>query len=180
MSEESFTPHEPSDAMHQLICDLFRQYHRALITEAAYLLQKKNLAEADDVVMDTFEVIIRRCHLDKVEPEKYKAYIFSAVRNNCLSAQRKAETDKRRKDRFEETEPRFETGEQLERWDTRRGLQDAMQSLPGQQRLAFEKSYLEGKPHRQIAVEMELKLETVKSHIKIALKNLRNRLRHLR
>jgi DNA-directed RNA polymerase specialized sigma24 family protein len=46
--------------------------------------------------------------------------------------------------------------------------------------LAFEKTYLEGKPHRQVAMEMELKLETVKSHIKIALKNLRDRLKHLR
>ncbi|WP_423736390.1 RNA polymerase sigma factor [Chitinophaga caseinilytica] len=161
-----------------LVRDLFAQHRKALIVEATLIL--KNIWEAEDVVQDTFEVILKGGHLSKVEPDKYHAYLYRAVRNNCLSTQRKAVADKRKKDRFEETEPRFEPGEMLEAWDTRQRLRDAVKSLPEQRRLAFEKTYLEGKPHRQVAMEMELKLETVKSHIKIALKNLRDRLKHLR
>ncbi len=164
--------------MMALIQELFEQHRKTLIVEAVLIL--KDWHEAEDVVQDTFEVIIKGGHLNRVEPDKYHGYLYRAVRNNCLSTQRKSVVDKRKKDRFEESEPWFETGDMLEAWDTRQRLRDAVKSLPEQRRLAFEKTYLEGKPHRQVAMEMELKLETVKSHIKIALKNLRDRLKHLR
>lgn len=178
MSEESINPHNDPGAMHTLIQELFEQHRRTLIVEATLIL--KNVWEAEDVVQDTFEVLLNRGHLSRVDPDKRRAYLYRAVRNNCLSTQRKSVTDKRKKDKFEATEPWFESGEMLEAWDTRKRLRDAVNALPEQRRLAFEKTYLEGKPHRQVAMEMELKLETVKSHIKIALKNLRDRLKYLR
>ncbi|WP_109693993.1 sigma-70 family RNA polymerase sigma factor [Chitinophaga deserti] len=178
MPEEHLKSDNNPGAKDQLIRELFEQHRKGLIVEAYAVL--KDMWEAEDVVQDTFVAIWSGNHLSKVEPEKYRAYIFRAVRNNCLSTQRKIQTDDRKMARFIETAPRYEPGEKLEAWDSRDKMSDAVQALPEQRRLAFTKTYLQGKPHLQVAHEMDLKPETVKSHIKIALKNLRDRLKNLR
>ncbi len=177
MREDCTTPNDHERSL-ETLHKLFDQYRRALIVEAQLILH--DIYEAEDVVQDTFIVLWEKDHLANVPPEKHKSYIFCAVRNNCLSLQRKLQTVEKKKVRYLETAPQYDMSDQGETWDMRARINQAVQELPEQRRLAFIKAHFHQKTYREVGEEMGLKMETVRSHVKIALRNLRGMLKHLK
>ncbi len=177
MREDCTTPNDDRQGL-ETLKRLFDQYRRALIVEAQVIL--RDYWEAEDVVQDTFIVLWEKDHLTNVPPEKHKSYIFCAVRNNCLSLQRKLQTAEKKKAHYMETAPQYDMGDLGEAWEVRRKIDEAVQGLPEQRRLAFIKAHLHQKSYRQVGDEMGLKMETVRSHVKFALRSLRGMLKHLK
>ncbi|WP_162946274.1 sigma-70 family RNA polymerase sigma factor [Chitinophaga barathri] len=177
MREDCTTPNNSPQGL-ETLKQLFNQYRCALIVEAQLILH--DIWEAEDVVQDTFIVLWEKDHLMNVPPEKHKSYIFCAVRNNCLSLQRKLQTAEKKKAHYLETAPQYDMSDQGEAWEVRSRINEAVQELPEQRRLAFIKAHLHQKTYREVGAEMGLKMETVRSHVKIALRNLRGMLKHLK
>ena len=61
--------------------------------------------------------------------------------------------------------------------DTRRGVQEALQTLPEQQRIALEMAYFQGMSHTEIATALGQPLGTVKDRIRNGMMHLRKRLK---
>jgi len=61
--------------------------------------------------------------------------------------------------------------------DTRRAVQDALQTLPEQQKIALEMAYFQGMSHSEIAAALGQPLGTVKDRIRNGMMHLRKRLR---
>jgi len=177
MREECTTPNGSSDSP-EVFKRLFFKYRDGLIMEAASILH--DAAEAEDVVQETFIVLWQKNHLANVPPANYRSYLFSAVRNNCLSQQRKLQTAEKKKNHFLESAPIFDLTNQGDAWEVRYRINKAVQELPEQRRWAFIKAHLDRKSYRQVSQEMGLKMETVRSHVKMALRNLRIMLANLK
>ncbi|RPE12620.1 sigma-70 family RNA polymerase sigma factor [Chitinophaga lutea] len=174
---EECTPNNPSHSP-EVFKHLFFKYREALVLEAHSVLH--DISEAEDVVQETFIVIWQKNHLANVPPANYRSYLFSAVRNNCLSQQRKLQTAEKKKAHFLESAPMYDTSNQGDAWEVRLRINQAVQDLPEQRRWAFIKAHLDRKSYREVSQEMGLKMETVRSHVKIALRNLRMMLANLK
>lgn len=161
----------------EIFKNLFYKFRMSLIIEAHRIL--RDPYEAEEVVQETFTVLWEKKHLNRVPPEAYRNYLYCAVRNNCMSRLRTMEIQKRKKDRYAESAPRQETSDNGT-WELRERINEAVQRLPEQRKWAFIKSHLDNKSYRQVGEEMGLTMETVRSHVKIALKNLRALLSNLR
>jgi RNA polymerase sigma-70 factor (ECF subfamily) len=61
--------------------------------------------------------------------------------------------------------------------DTRRGVQEALQTLSEQQRIPIEMAYFEGMSHTEIAAALGQPLGTVKDRIRTGMVHLRKRLK---
>lgn len=177
MSEECITPGNPNHSP-EIFKHLFFKYREALVIEAFSILH--DITEAEDVVQETFIILWQKNHLANVAPANYRGYLFSAVRNNCLSQQRKLQTAEKKKAHFLESAPVFDLSNQGDVWEMRHRINAAVQELPEQRRWAFIKAHLDRKSYREVSQEMGLKMETVRSHVKIALRNLRMMLTNLR
>lgn len=177
MRDECITPNDPSHSP-EVFKHLFFKYRESLIMEAASVLH--DIAEAEDVVQETFIVIWQKNHLANVIPANYKSYLFSAVRNNCLSQQRKLQTAEKKMAKFLESAPLLDVSNQGEAWEVRDRINKAVQELPEQRRWAFIKAHLDKKSYREVSQEMGLKMETVRSHVKMALRSLRMMLTNLK
>lgn len=177
MSVECITPDNPDYSL-EVFKRLFFKYRESLILEAHSILH--DLAEAEDVVQETFIVLWQKNHLANVMPANYRNYLFSAVRNNCLSQQRKLQTIEKKKAFFLESAPVFDLSDQGDAWEVRHRINMAVQELPEQRRWAFIKAHIDKKSYREVSQEMGLKMETVRSHVKMALRNLRMMLGNLK
>lgn len=177
MSEECTSPNNPRH-LPEVFKHLFFKYREPLILEAVSILH--DVTEAEDVVQETFIVLWEKNHLANVMPANYRSYLFSAVRNNCLSQQRKLQTAERKKAFFLESAPMFDLTNQGDAWEVRHRINQAVQELPEQRRWAFIKAHLDRKSYREVSQEMGLKMETVRSHVKMALRNLRMMLANLK
>lgn len=154
--------------------ELFYKYRKSLILDAYRILG--DVHEAEDVVQETFIKLWERNYLQDVEPGAFRAYLHNAVKNNCLSRKSALESSARRKNQYIDTMAGDDVTEQAESWELRERIHRAILELPPQRRIAFVNTYMDNKSYRETGQEMGLSIETVKSHVKIALKNLRNSL----
>jgi RNA polymerase sigma-70 factor (ECF subfamily) len=157
---------------------LYFRFREALIIEAFRILRDGH--EAEDVVQETFIKLWENNYLKDVNPAAIRSYLYSAVKNNCLSRKSALESAERRKDQFMEVHGNEVAADQTEIWELRERINEAVQNLPSQRRWAFVKTYMDDKSYREAGQEMGLTMETVKSHVKVALKNLRISLSGLR
>lgn len=157
---------------------LYFRFREALIIEAFRILRDGH--EAEDVVQETFIKLWENNYLKDVNPAAIRSYLYSAVKNNCLSRKSALESAERRKGQFMEVHGNEVAADQTEIWELRERINEAIQNLPSQRRWAFVKTYMDDKSYREAGQEMGLTMETVKSHVKVALKNLRISLSGLR
>ncbi|MFD2888556.1 RNA polymerase sigma factor [Chitinophaga cymbidii] len=157
---------------------LYFRFREALIVEAFRILRDGH--EAEDVVQETFIKLWENNYLKDVNPGAIRSYLYSAVKNNCLTRKSARESAERKKGHFMEVHGGEVAADQTEIWELRERLNEAIQSLPSQRRWAFVKTYMDDKSYREAGQEMGLTMETVKSHVKVALKNLRISLSGLR
>ena len=135
--------------------------------------------EADDMVQNAFSSI---WEIRERLPENLnlKAYLYGTVRHKCLKYLRHEEV-KRRYQKYMQSEAPDETRTYEERVleeEVYALLIKAIQNLPEQ----CQKVYLlvlEGKSNQEIAHQLQLNIETVKSHKQVGKKLLYDQLKHI-
>lgn len=129
---------------------------------------------ARDIVHDIFMTIWNhRNHLDI--SKSMKSYLFTLARNYSLNYIRHQKV-------MANNEPELarninELQEEMEDYETMMNrLKTKLEELPEKQREVLIKCFVEGKMYKEIAEELNISLNTVKTHIKRALKFLREEL----
>lgn len=150
---------------------LYDRYHASVFQQAIYYLQSEELAS--DAVQDVFIKLWDKKE-KLAEVADVKAYIFIVARNIIISSLRKRVFHRQLDEEFEMLEEDTHLPDrQLSFKEALRIVQEGIQSLPSQQQRAYTLSRTGGLSHEAIAKEMALSPETVKTHIKQALKGLR-------
>lgn len=129
---------------------------------------------ARDIVHDAFMTIWNnRMHLDA--SQSLRSYLFTLARNYALNFLRHQKVERHNEENIARILSEFE--EEMDEYETSLGhLQEKLNELPEKQREVLEKCFVEGKMYKEIAEELDISVNTVKTHLKRALKFLRGEL----
>ncbi len=150
----------------------FRKYYKLLVANALFFTRDEQ--EAKDIVQDfLFEFWHKKLYL-RLEGD-FKGYLYRSVQNKCFNLQRRKASDQHeaRLSTYDEAEP-DDVNEEEERFVR---LQEALDDLPPQRREVLQRIYFEEKKYQDAADEIGISLNTLKTHLKIGLKNLREKLK---
>ncbi|MCH4018911.1 MAG: RNA polymerase sigma-70 factor [Prevotella sp.] len=156
---------------------LYHKYYETLCHFAAQLLHNSKIAEevVDDVFFHIWDT------RDTLEILSLRAYLVRSVRNNSLKAIRsnafqntvKAVSLSSEGLQFNEylSDEGHPVGWIIEK-DMEKQLMDAVNALPEECQRVFRMSRFEGKKYADIAISLGISVNTVKYHIKNAIKQL--------
>ncbi len=157
---------------------LFKEYYKPLCSYACEILNNSDLAE--DVVAALFlrvwehrgEIIIQK---------SLSSYLYRSTRNACLNVIRK----KRYETLYREYFTRFDTTSRTHDYgslsfplsgiiedDLARSMEKIVSGLSAQVRRVYILSRVDGLSHKEIAVRLEISVNTVKSQLMIALSRI--------
>lgn len=152
---------------------LFESYYAPLNMFAVSFIDSRD--EAEDIVQEVF-VNLWEKELDFENETAFKTYLYRSVRNRCMNHLR---DNKVKEDNIIHLKPEddFEPSimNKIIKQEVYRQLSDAVDELPQQCRKIYQMSR-DGMKPADIAVELDLAVETVKSQKKRAKKLLRERL----
>lgn len=160
--------------------ELFAVHYRRLVMEAFYLLRDEQ--ESKDVVQEVFIDVWHRQHLQEIT--SVKAYLTQAVRNRCLNVLKAAKSKEQKEKQYqysfaagnavgkEPDEPEMAALQQ-QRTDN---LQLAIRELPPKTAKIFQLYYIEKKSRNDVAMEVGVTINTVKTVLARALQFLRKKL----
>lgn len=132
-----------------------------------------NEEKAYDAVQEAFVKLWEHCA--KVTPEKAKSFVYTVANNlylNVIKAEkvRLKYADKTLKTTYESPEFLMEESE----FKTK--LEDALNSLPENQRVTFLLNRIEGKKYKEIAVMEGVSIKAIEKRMHLALKTLREKI----
>lgn len=147
----------------------FNAYYNSLCNYALTFV--KNTDTSEDIVQEIFTRIWED-RRDLIGKDAIRYYLFTAVRNNCITHLRKEKKTGAVKWDDQDTgdEPPDETGSHL---DFRPLLQTAIDRLPPKCREVFLLSRFSNMTYKQIAASLGISEKTVENQIGKALKTLR-------
>ncbi len=153
--------------------DMFRSYFQDLMRFVCSYVNDEEVAK--DIVHDVFFAVLRnKKHLDA--SYSMKSYLFTLSRNyalNYLKHLRVVAMSER-----EVVEVLENTGDELDVYEERVSrLNEKMAELPEKQREVLIKCFVDGRKYQEVADEMEISVNSLKTHISRGLKFLRNELR---
>jgi len=152
---------------------VFKKYYKALALKAYLMLE--NEMEAEDLVQNLFISMWEKSQFLSVNTA-LKAYLFKAVHNQCLICLRKRKTDQQHLDEYTHTITLSTEGEILYDAANEDLIRYALGELPAQRQKAFQLVHLEDKKYKEAATEMGLSVNSVKTHLKLAVKILQEKL----
>lgn len=136
-----------------------------------------DLETSEDIVQDTFLKIWKN-RKKLVITTSGRNFLITSVKNNCVDYLRKKETEARYQEFSKRNKSHLCCDESIA---TLTELEDmvssALEKLPENIRVIFEKSRFEGKTYREIAEESTISVKTVESYMSRALKVLRAELK---
>lgn len=150
---------------------IFLKYYKVLCVNAYFFL-KDYQASKDLVQVFFLEIWEKKLYLN-LEGE-IKGYLYRSVQNRCLNSLRKEESDQRKRMGFyevysnETNMPDHNISESLYN-----RLANALQQLPKQRQVALQMVYFEKKKYQEAATVMGISINSLKTHLKIGIKNLR-------
>ncbi len=158
---------------------LFKRYYKMLCLHAALLLMDES--EAEDLVIELFIEIWDKKIYRKIE-KSFKAYLFRCVRNKCINGAKNIKLSKQKQEKYRQyrQEDKEKETSRLEQRELATNINNILLELPAQRLKAFTLVYLEKKRYQEAADEMGLSINSVKTHLKLALKVLRNGLERFR
>lgn len=151
---------------------LFRKYYEAMHAHAYKFVSDSSTAE--EVVQETFIHIWEKHATIQIHSSAY-GYLAKAVRNRCINYLKSSYQQKNELgDIPEQLQPIVQTTEEtLNAWELEQLLGQAIEQLPENCRIVFNLSRQAGLTYEEIATELGVSKETIKTQIKIALKKLR-------
>lgn len=147
-------------------------------TVAGYILSITESEElVYEIVQDVFmKIWTNRASLSQVE--SFKSYLLVVARNhafNCLK--RIARERKQEKTWIETAQPHHDNQEnETDPIDYGGMIDAAVDLLPSQQKKVYMLGYLNRMKHKEIAIELNIATETVKKHMLLALRFIKNQI----
>lgn len=151
---------------------LFKKYYKSLTVDAYYLL--KDETEAEDQVQSLFIEIWDKQLYHNIT-YSVKSYLHTAIRNKCLSFIEKGKNEHKRFHAYVNTLADEINENVVENKETENRLNLILNELPIQRLRAFSLVYLEDKKYKEAAEEMGITINSVKTHLKLALKILQKK-----
>lgn len=155
---------------------VFRRYYRQMYLYAYNFVMDE--MEAEDIVQETFSIIWER--REKLPGQlNIQAYLYAAVRHACLKYFRRLKlTDQYQKRQVEALLLSFtyEEDEIHEEEEVIRAVRSAMDTLTEQQARIVRMHVSEGLTYHEIADQLNLSDNTVRTHLKRGYKILREHL----
>jgi RNA polymerase sigma-70 factor (family 1) len=175
----------PSDNEKELLCriaagdeaafgELFHAYHQRL---GAYICRlTESLPAAQEIVQDVFlKIWMKRAMLPEIQC--FDAYLFKAARNHVYNYLRKIARERTQQAMLEASVATGEPVEELQAGEQEEYLnllEAAITQLPRQQQKVYLLHRREGLSHAEIALRLQLSVETVKKHMSLALRSIRD------
>ena len=148
----------------------FHNYYRQLCLHALHFMD--NADEAEDVVQETFvNLWDKREQMETIK--SVKSYLYTAVRNNCLTRIRDAEPTSS----LEMIPPDalLPEEDQIKRAEMEARIWKMIDELPERRRKIFLMAKRDGMSYKEIAAETGLSIKTVENHIFRAMQSLRSK-----
>jgi RNA polymerase sigma-70 factor (ECF subfamily) len=148
---------------------LFKDHYNSLYYFAYSIVNDNELAK--DLVNDSFEEIWnRRKKLDI--SYSLKSFLYRVVRNKCLNHLKKQEVEQKYIDRAKHISD--ETDEYRNYEEVMIEIMKAIEQLPEQGRKVFTKCFIENLSYKEAAEELNVSVNTIKTHVTNSLRRLRN------
>lgn len=156
---------------------VFKIYYKSLQMQAFLLL--RNEKEAEDQVQQLFLDLWNKQMYRKVELS-IKAYLHAALRNRCINHFNRASIQTRLQHEYAgygTQEPTCENSFEKEGEQSAHPyLMTVLGEMPVQRFKAFSLVHLQDKKYQEAAKEMGISVNSLKTHVKLAVKFLRMRL----
>ena len=136
----------------------------------------KNREDSQDAVMQIFEILVR--DILKYEIRNFKSWLYGVSRNFCLMKLRKEISERHRHDDlsdeiFMESTYVLHPVEEQDDEELQVRLKDCLEQLKEEQRRCVELFYYQQHCYKEIAAEMNLEENRVKSFIQNGKRNLK-------
>jgi RNA polymerase sigma-70 factor (ECF subfamily) len=152
---------------------LFNRYYKVLTTQASYILKDK--MEAEDQVQNLFVEIIDG-KLGVNVNFSLQAYLKTCVYHKCLMVLNKDKRHKKYLDQYSGSVSPAVTYDYFQRPESQSNIDQLLKGLSIQRLQVCKLVYLEHKKYKEAAVEMGITINSVKTHLRLANKNLKDRL----
>ena len=155
---------------------LYDHYSGALLGVISRIIKKEELAE--EILQDVFLKIWDRIDSYDATKGKLFTWMLNIARNQAIDKTRSKEFSKSKK-----TEDIENLVSKVDRRDFTElkvegiGLEDVLQKLSEEQRFVIDHHYLKGYTQAEMSEEFNLPLGTVKTRMRLAMKELRNLLK---
>lgn len=151
--------------------DLFKTYYIQLMLYVYRIVRIKSVAE--DIVQDTFLKLLEQPSHENLEI----GYLYTSVKNKALNYLRdtKRLTDEENIKNLCVSVVDIE--EELAYTRQLQQVYAAIETLPVSCRLVFKEVYLKKKKYEEVAVEKGVSVNTIKSHMYVALATLKKKLK---
>ena len=151
---------------------LYEAHHQRIYSFAFFLTRSEVLAE--EVTQEIFiKIWTHREELSEIR--QFDAWLTTLIRNQCYTFLNRLAKERLilQEINRQESEGSNCTEEKVLYNEYNRLLQQVLGQLPEQQRKVFTLSRQEGMKHEEIARQMGLSINTIKSHMKAALRSIR-------
>jgi RNA polymerase sigma-70 factor (family 1) len=153
--------------------EIFDYYRKPIYAYAVQLL--KNEAMADEIVQDVFlKVWMHRDRLTTIL--HFRAWLYSVARNGMIDAFKQQMKEASFKKTALLTVVSNETEEHLREKEYDQLVNEAVESLSPKQQLIYNLSRKKGLKHEEIASQLNISTNTVKTHLVNALRAMRKHL----
>ena len=139
-----------------------------------------NRPDAEDVLTEVFWQIWQQSGRYDATRGKPVAWLLTIARTRAIDSLRSSGRQQEKNEPFDPQKDRPPSGPEPDIFvlaDTRQAVQEALQTLPEQQRIPLEMAYFQGMSHTEIASALGQPLGTVKDRIRTAMLHLRKRLK---
>ena len=151
---------------------LFRANYSRLYFYALNLVNDQECAE--DIVEDTFSYLWE--YYDTIVGDiSPLPLLYSLVRNSCIDHLRHCDVKNRYASNISQNAAHWEENSDEEHEERISQVMSSINLLPLQTRKVFEACFLHGKKYKEVAEEMGITINTVKTHISRALVFIRNK-----
>lgn len=157
---------------HKAFTELYLRHHKTLYVHVYKMLRDEE--ESWDVIQNLFTTLWKNA--DRIEITiSLKAYLYKMARNLTLNAIQKSKTRERHIESFARFLNQSESviEEQINVKDLTSNVQHQLREMGPRMREVFVKCRLEGAPHKEVAIEMGISENTVKTVLHRATKMLR-------
>ncbi len=149
---------------------LFRDNYEGLLYHSLSIVDEEDVAR--DIVHDSF------VYLWNIKKEldlsfSLKSYLYKIVRNNSLNFLKHRKVEQKYKDYIMNVDSETEYHIDIYRDNIER-LEENLKKLSDRTREVIEKCFVEGLKYKEVADELGISVNTVKTHIKNGLKVLRS------
>lgn len=149
---------------------LYKKYFKLMCASAFFYIKCES--EAKDLVQNLFldiweKKLYTRFHND------VKGYLFLSVKNRSLNHLKKKMVKSKRQDKYAYYQKDDGAVNDDQKVDYQMQLEEALTGLKGQKRAVIQMVYKNDKKYKEAADEMGISINSLKTHLKSAIKTLR-------